>query len=123
METFLADFEAGQAQGRYVTARLPELPFSDRRFDLALCSHLLFLYSPQLNYDFHLAALQELCRVATEVRIFPLLELGSQPSRHLDTVLTTLNRQGYPTRIEHVAYEFQRGGNEMLVVSQPKDGQ
>ncbi len=120
MEMFLKDFAIGQAQGRYVTGRLPGLPFSDRRFDLALCSHLLFLYSPQLDYDFHLAALQELCRVATEVRIFPLLELGSQPSRHLDPVLRTLSRQGYSPRIEHVIYEFQRGGNQMLVISQPE---
>jgi hypothetical protein len=41
MRRFLADFEAGQAAGRYVTAVLPDLPFDDGQFDLALVSHLL----------------------------------------------------------------------------------
>ena len=44
---------AGRADGRYVEAELPTLPFADRSFDLALCSHLLFLYSVQLGEEFH----------------------------------------------------------------------
>ena len=39
MDRFLADFETGGRQGRYVDAALPELPFPDGAFDLALCSH------------------------------------------------------------------------------------
>ena len=45
MRVFLDDYDAGKAAGRYVDARLPVLPFADDTFDLALCSHLLFLYS------------------------------------------------------------------------------
>src|SRR5262249_27957790 len=45
METFLADYEQGLRQGRYVDAELPVLPFADGAFDLAVCSHFLFLYS------------------------------------------------------------------------------
>jgi hypothetical protein len=60
MRAFLSDFERGKAEGRYVTASLPSLPFGDGQFDLALCSHLLFLYSDQLNYEFHLASIEEL---------------------------------------------------------------
>jgi hypothetical protein len=44
MRRFLADFEQGQAENRYITASLPSLPFEDGQFDLALVSHLLFLY-------------------------------------------------------------------------------
>ena len=33
--------------------QLPNLPFSDASFDLALCSHLLVLYSVQLGGAFH----------------------------------------------------------------------
>lgn len=47
-----------------------------RSFDLAVCSHLLFLYSEHLSEDFHVESIKELCRVAGEARIFPLLELG-----------------------------------------------
>ena len=68
----------GKAEGRYVTASLPSLPFENGQFDLALCSHLLFLYSAQLSLDFHRASIEELLRVASEVRAVPPSELGSE---------------------------------------------
>lgn len=114
MEEFLADFAAGKAAGRYINAGLPNLPFADDSFDLALCSHFLFLYSAQNDLDFHGAAIQEMLRLAPEVRIFPLLELGSKPSRHLDAVMATLAAQGCNLQIESTGYEFQKGGNQML---------
>ena len=36
MRRFLADYPRGKAEGRYVEASLPELPFDDGAFDLAL---------------------------------------------------------------------------------------
>lgn len=116
MNQFLIDFEAGLAEGRYVDASLPDLPFETDRFDLALCSHFLFLYAAQFDASFHLAAIQEMLRVAAEVRIFPVLELGNPVSRHLEPIMTTLSDQDWQVHIETVAYEFQRGGNQMLVV-------
>ena len=47
MTTFLADYETGRRDGRYVDAELPSLPFDDGAFDLAVSSHFLFLYSAQ----------------------------------------------------------------------------
>lgn len=114
MREFLEDFEAGRDQGRYVIAELPELPFSDRAFDLALCSHFLFLYGGHLDLAFHLQSLRELCRVASEVRVFPIVELDGARSRHLDAVISELAADGYAAEVETVSYEFQRGGNEML---------
>lgn len=114
METFLADFEAGKAANRYLAAALPHLPFPDDSFDLALCSHLLFLYSSQLSLPFHLEAVAEMLRLAPEVRIFPLLELGAQPSRHLSVVMTELQNQGHQLEIQFSPYEFQKGGNQFL---------
>jgi hypothetical protein len=114
MRRFLADFEAGQTAGRYVTASLPYLPFQNSQFDLALVSHLLFLYSEQLDLQFHSAAIHELLRVAREVRIFPLLTLDRKPSPHIDPICSRLVQQGFQTEIRLVAYEFQRGGNRML---------
>ena len=119
MAEFLGDFEQGKAEGRYVNGSLPLLDFIDQSFGLALCSHFLFLYSGQLSEAFHLASIKELCRVATEARIFPLLELGSKKSRHLAPVIAQLQREGYRTEIRRTAYEFQKGGNEMLVISSP----
>lgn len=117
MEKFLADYPGGLAEGRYIEASLPRLPFEDGRFDLALCSHLLFLYSEQFSEDFHVASIRELCRVADEARIFPLLDLNTRRSRHLDPVLARLRNEGLVAIVERVDYEFQKGGNEMLRVS------
>lgn len=73
MRRFLSDYPAGMNEGRYISASLPELPFADGSFDLALSSHFLFLYSEQFDLAFHLEALGEMLRVASEVRVFPLL--------------------------------------------------
>ena len=35
MQDFLADYDRGKTEGRYVDAELPALPFEDRSFDLA----------------------------------------------------------------------------------------
>ena len=117
MDDFLEDYPEGQDEKRYIDASLPELPFREKEFDLALCSHYLFLYSPHLSHDFHLRSIRELCRVAREVRIFPLLELGAVPSRHLDEIQKKLQEQEYTVSIVSVEYEFQRGGNRMMKVS------
>ncbi|WP_321429605.1 SAM-dependent methyltransferase [uncultured Methanolobus sp.] len=114
MEMFLNDFEEGKKQGRYIAGALPELPFEDNSFDLALVSHLLFLYSEQLSFDFHIQAIDELLRVAGEVRIFPLLDLNSRKSMHLDEIIVLLVSRGHDISEEKVNYEFQKGGNTML---------
>ena len=114
MRTFLADYESGKSDGRYVAAGLPDLPFEDGEFDLALSSHLLFLYTEQLSLDFHRVAILELCRVAQEVRVFPLLDVNAVRSDHLEPILDELRQSGFDARIQAVPYEFQRGGNQML---------
>jgi hypothetical protein len=114
MDCFLADYNGGKRAGRYVAAECPVLPFSANSFDLALCSHFLFLYSDQLGETFHHSALLELCRVAREVRVFPLLALGGQRSLHIDPVVRQLSTAGCKVSVEAVPYEFQRGGNEMM---------
>ncbi|MBI1278512.1 MAG: SAM-dependent methyltransferase [Anaerolineaceae bacterium] len=117
MEIFLADFECGKQQGRYITGSLPTLPFDDGQFDLALCSHLLFLYSQHLSTDFHLQSVQELCRVGKEVRIFPLLDLTRNKSEHVEPVCAHMTELGYKVDIQIVDYEFQRGGNQMMKIT------
>ncbi|MEJ2346165.1 MAG: class I SAM-dependent methyltransferase [Gammaproteobacteria bacterium] len=119
MSAFLEDFPSGFAAGRYRDGRLPALEFGDRTFDLALCSHFLFLYSEHLSAEFHLQALREMCRVAGEARVFPLLELGARRSRHLTAVTRRLRAEGYTVNIGVVEYEFQKGGYEMLRLVAP----
>ncbi|WP_428354489.1 SAM-dependent methyltransferase [Methyloprofundus sp.] len=114
MNRFLQDFDAGKQQGRYVDFELPVLPFNNKQFELALCSHLLFLYSEQLDLNFHIQSVLELCRIAKEVRIFPLLDLSHQPSAHLETVVQAVEQAGFIATNEVVDYEFQVGANQML---------
>ncbi|OCR02811.1 SAM-dependent methyltransferase [Oscillatoriales cyanobacterium USR001] len=114
MQQFLEDLPLGIQEKRYVTAELPSLPFKNHQFDLALCSHFLFTYSDHLSPEFHLASINELCRIAQEVRIFPLLKLSGESVPILPEIIKELVKQGYSAEIVEVCYEFQHGGNQML---------
>lgn len=99
----------------YVAAALPHLPFADGAFDLVLSSHLLFTYADRLDANSHLAALRELVRVGTEVRLFPLVDQAGRPlAELLDGVVRRLDDAGVQARVQDVPYEFQRGAHSML---------
>ena len=116
MRAFLADYQQGLEQKRYCFEMLPNLSFENKRFDLALSSHFLFLYSEHLDFEFHLNAILEMLRVADEVRIFPLMTLNNVYSPHLEKVREALDLRGYKSEISKTEYEFQRGGDKMLKV-------
>ena len=116
MERFLADYDRGKRERRYVAAALPRLPFRSGQFELCLCSHLLFLYSDRLDLAFHVESIKQMVHVANEVRIFPLLDLDGRPSLHVGPVMEALRRGGWEPEFREVPYEFQRGGNQMMVV-------
>jgi len=116
MTCFLDDFEQGKVEGRYKQASLPELPFSNDEFELALCSHYLFLYSDHVDQAQHILSMLELCRVAKEVRVYPLLSLDGSRSIHLEPVISQLIEKGLQVSLQTVSYQFQKGATEMLVV-------
>lgn len=116
LEIFLQDYQSGKQAGRYIAQELPHLDFADQSYDLALCSHFLFLYSAQCDRDFHVAAIQEMLRVSPEVRIFPLLTLMQETSPYLDFVVDKFSNLGYLPTIVQVPYELQPGANQMLVI-------
>lgn len=116
LESFLEDYQQGKIEKRYLTQELPSLDFANQTYDLALCSHFLFLYSQHYDQNFHLAAIREMLRVSKEVRIFPLLTLMQEKSPYLDFIIEQLNDLGYSTSIAIVPYELQPGANQMLVI-------
>lgn len=116
MRRFLEDFPRGLEEERYRPDKLPDLGFGRGEFDLALCSHLLFTYSEQFTLDFHVAAIEEMRRVAAETRVFPLLNYDGEPSPLVVPVVDELRARGYRPEVRRVPYEFQRGGNELLSV-------
>ena len=115
MQRFLSDYDSGLAEGRYTCASLPSLPFDDQQFELALCSHFLLLYSDHCDVEQHILGMKELCRVAAEVRVYPLLSLDGEMSKHLSAVIEALEGDGIRTAIKPVGYQFQKGASEMLV--------
>ena len=114
MEAFCQDFESGKQHGRYIDASLPNLPFPDGHFDLVLSAHLLFFYSANRDLIFHLNAIRELLRIGSEVRIFPIVDVNSNPSPFLSLAIDELEKDGIACSIERVPYHFQKTGNEML---------
>ncbi|MBN1185341.1 MAG: hypothetical protein JXB49_23855 [Bacteroidales bacterium] len=116
MKIFLEDFHAGLKQGRYIIGEMPPLNFQDKSFDIVLCSHFLFTYSHKLDLNFHIESIKEMMRVGHEARIFPVLAHDSSKSIHIDNVLSHFNSNGYIARFQKVDYEFQVGGDQMLIV-------
>ena len=116
MNQFINDFEAGRSEGRYVAGSLPDLEFKDHQFDIALCSHFLFLYSAHFSIEFHKKAILEMMRVAKECRIYPLYDLSGNPSPYLREIVKWLKNEGFHTQIFNVPYEFQKGANQCLII-------
>jgi len=116
MTRFIKGYDEGKQSGRYMNESLPKLSFSDDQFDLALCSHYLFLYSEHVSLNEHIASIKELCRVAREVRIYPLLALNGEVSPHLQQVIRVLGESGLTPSLKNVDYQFQRGATQMLVI-------
>jgi len=116
MEDFLADFPVGRSEGRYLVGALPRLPFEDRQFDLALCGNLLFAYRDVFSIDFHVRAIEELCRVAGEARVFPVTRPGSRETTDLEDIMRQLTEHGYRAERVELAYEFRKFNKEMLRV-------
>ena len=113
LSTFLRDFRSASASGRYVAGLLPNLPFRAKSFDLVLCSHLLFLYSAEFDTETHISYLRELFRVGREVRVYPLLDMAGNRSRHLDHTIQKM-RDRADVEIVPVPFEFRRGDTNML---------
>ncbi len=59
-------------------------------------------------------AIIEIRRVAKEVRIFPVLDLGAKESPYVESIVRELEQAGQQVEIRQVNYEFQRGGNKMM---------
>lgn len=118
MDDFARDFHG--PDDRYLVAALPDLPLPDRRVRLALSGYLLFAYPDHLDEEAHEACLRELLRVAAEeVRVYPLIDTTYQRYPALDGLRRRLGADGVQSEVRRVDYEFQRGGDEVLVLRPP----
>ena len=117
LKAFVNDFNKKD----YVFAKLPNLPFENNYFDLALSSHLLFVYDNMLDYEFHKNSILEMLRVSKEVRIFPLVDFKNSRvseeknfSPFLYKILEEL--KDFKCEIVKVDFEFQPKANYYLKI-------
>ncbi|MEN6329763.1 MAG: class I SAM-dependent methyltransferase [Methanobacteriaceae archaeon] len=108
-----------QHPDRYLWGDLTRLPFADGEYDLVLSSHLLFIYDHRLDLEFHILALEEMCRVGQEVRIYPLVKRKKMKSEFLKPVWERLSGT-VKLELVKVDYQFRRGGDQMLVIKKMK---
>jgi len=126
LELFIEHKSADEDKGsprRYVPGVLPQLPFPDGTFGLVLCSHFLFLYEDQFDYEFHLRAIRELmrvCRPCGEIRIYPLSSLRWEPYSRLEELMEQLRVSG--AEIEQLTSElpFIPGSSTLLRIGIPE---
>jgi hypothetical protein len=99
LRKFISDYAKGIKEKRYIKARyikaqLPNLPFDDKSFDLALSGNLLFYYHDRFDYSFHLDSILELLRVSSnEVRIFPVQLPDAEFPDYLNTLIETVKER------------------------------
>lgn len=116
MKLFLSDYEQGKKEKRYICHSLPErLPYKEDSFDIGLSSHFLLMYT-DLGYDFHIQAITEMLRVCREIRIFPIVDLDAGKTELITKVIEYF-KNDYDVEIRKTQYEFQKGGNSMLVIT------
>lgn len=111
---FLKDYSQGLDKGYYQRHSLPNLPFKDYQFDLALCANFLFDARNYTHLAPYLAGIRVLARVAREVRIFPLVNEKGELSNHVGPVIAALQSEGYGMEIHEVTYTLQKGANALL---------
>ncbi len=115
IQTFLEDFDKGKDSGRYrVVEEGKPLPFETFTYELALITHHLFVNFLDRGLEQHVELIEELLRVAGEVRIFPLLNKFGQVSELLGPVMKSLQQKQLGLEVRQVPSKLQKAGNAML---------
>jgi len=104
----------------YRAASLPELPFDSGTFSTVLCSHFLFLYADQFDFEFHRQSVLELMRVCQSggaVRIYPIYSLRWEPYPGMEQLLQAIKEHGGKPEIRSSKLPFIPSSNDYLHIS------
>jgi hypothetical protein len=113
---FLQDFRANPA--RYVSGRLPLLPFHTGQFGLTLVSYLLFVYEDHLDYEFHKNSILEIMRVTDgEARFYPIVTFEAVRSSHIERLKSDSDLQSFKFQVIPTDFEFLLNSNFYLSVT------
>jgi len=114
--TFLADYQTHRG-ARYVSGKLPRLPFRNRQFDLTLVSYLLFVYEQQLDYAFHKQSVLEIMRVTKgEARLYPLVSFEAKRCTYLDALKADPDLRRFRFAEITTDFEFLVNSNSFLQI-------
>jgi len=113
---FFDDFKKDKKHQRYYAESLPQFTFKDYQFDLALCAHFLFDRTIHPEENFIVNSIKEMCRVAREARIYPLLDAKGEITKEVGPVMMQLQMAGYGVEIKEVDYGVEKKANAMLRV-------
>ncbi len=105
-EKFLLDYSIGKQQGRYLTYE--ELP-KEKLNDLLLAADFLFK-NAENNIE---KIMEQLCRLAVEVRIFPLSEV-EQISSQLGPLMLVFQNRNFGVEVRAISYPLRADGQAML---------
>ncbi|HLB56942.1 MAG TPA: hypothetical protein VJK30_06415 [Coxiellaceae bacterium] len=90
-------------------SQLPHFQYKAHQFDLALCTDFIFYHSHSTKEIAELV--EELCRIASEVRIFPLMDKTGKASKELGPLMLILQKKNYGVEVRSSVFE---NGNAML---------
>lgn len=91
------------------SSQLPHFSYKTHQFDLALCTDFIFYHSH--SSEEIAVIVEELCRVASEVRIFPLMDNTGKASKELGPLMLILQKKNYGVEVRSTTF---KNGNAML---------
>jgi hypothetical protein len=120
LDVFMEDYAKVDAVDTYLSSALPELPFASGTFSLVLCSHFLFLYQEQFDYNFHINAVIEmlrLCQVGGQIRIYPIFDFKGLPFPNLEKLKSQIGEHGAIAELAPSELPFIPGSTHYLKIS------
>jgi hypothetical protein len=115
VETFLSDYTLGKKEGRYKVLNHPPFHQLEHSFELLLCTDYLFNSAQSLTLSVQ-NIMDELCKLANEIRIFPLPNLQSVVAAELGPIMLSLQNRNFGVEVRGVEYPERKDANAVLRV-------
>ncbi len=112
-ELFLDDYEKGQQQGRYIAMPLPPFSQSHSPYELLLCMDLLFSQSFSKPYE-TTELMNDLAKLAAEVRIYPLPEDKSSVNCALGPIMLEFQQRNFGVEVKAIEWPNEGAYSAML---------
>lgn len=112
-EQFLADYELGKKQGRYIVLDPPPFTTIEQTFELLLCTDFLFNKALSPTHSSQ-QLMDELCKLATEIRVFPLPDAKKIIAAELGPIMLDFQQRNYGIEVRAVNYPLRSDANAFL---------